>query len=194
MARPRKQRLRKKTERKLSKNKLDKKSVLKNYGLLVLGIVFLMFIVFVLAEPSQPGSGSEGMRPLNNTLFVINSNIELNWTNSTNTIVGKNNTYVLELSNVSDFSYINYNGKDTFVNWTGTPGLEGGFKLIASSNPTGITTNGSDFWVISNNAPDYVYHFNAFGQNVTGTPGLEGGFSAQIVTTGAMVGIGITTN
>lgn len=41
MARPRKQRLRKKIERKLSKNKLDKKSVLKNYGIFILAIAFV---------------------------------------------------------------------------------------------------------------------------------------------------------
>ena len=55
-------------------------------------------------------------------------------------------------------------------------------------NPSGITTNGSDFWVIDNRVgnADFVYHFNSSGDNQTD------GFHAGAI--GVFSSTGITTN
>jgi len=125
---------------------------------------------------------TSNLQPLNNTL-VRTLTPNLNWTNSSD-LDSDALYYLLDISNVSDFSNIIYNGKDTYVNYTGSPGLDGGFSgtMAASLDPRGITTNGSDFWILDPSTK-YIYHFNSTGGNITGTPGLYGGFSLSVVAT-----------
>ena len=139
------------------------------------------------------------LQPSNNTILKYTSDINLNWTNFTVNTQGKNLTYILDVSNTSDFSNIVYNGRDTFVNYTGSPGLVGGFSLL-TANPIdggtgGFTTNGSDFWISDiAGVSAYTYHFNAFGTNMTGTPGIVGGFDRWKSGVISTLNRGITTN
>jgi uncharacterized protein (TIGR03790 family) len=132
--------------------------------------------------------------PLNNTV-IKTLTIQLNWTNFTVNTLGRNLSYLLEISNTSDFSNIIYNGKDKFVNYTGSPGLVGGIdirKAHSAISPGPITTNGSDFWIVYNSG-SYVYHFNSTGGNVTGSEGLIGGINLNKARSSFSSG-GITTN
>jgi len=62
-----------------------------------------------------------------------------------------------------------------------------GFSTTDSScgYPEGITTNGTDFWILDG-TDDFVYHFDKDGNNITD------GF--HILDAGASAGAGITTN
>ena len=114
--------------------------------------------------------------------------------------------YILEGSGSKHSTSINFFGEveidnsslpdNNYVNWTGTPGLIGGFsarKAHSSIDGSAITTNGSDFWVTDETNSDYVYHFDAFGNNITGSPGLIGGFNSRKAHS-AIAPYGITTN
>src|SRR3989344_9185278 len=65
--------------------------------------------------------------------------------------------------------------------------MSDGFSIsVAGANtPSGITTNGSDFWIIDP-TDDFVYHFDKNGINQTD------GF--KILAAGPTAGPGITTN
>ncbi len=67
-----------------------------------------------------------------------------------------------------------------------------GFSTSSSGAdvPVGITTNGSDFWVIDN-TDRFIYHFNRAGNNCTGI-NCEAGFST--LAAGAITSRGHTTN